>query len=123
MTTSQPTPVERKDVVDREREAFGGVKIVCAFFGWLTATGMSVLLVALVAAAGAGVGIVSSADDVVDATGADANDIGWAGVDLFFVLSGYLIGNQLLAPSARGESLELKTFFARRLLRTLPRRQ
>lgn len=47
-------------------------------------------------------------------------DIGWAGVDLFFVLSGYLIGNQLLAPSARGESLELKSFFARRLLRTLP---
>lgn len=46
--------------------------------------------------------------------------IGWAGVDLFFVLSGYLIGNQLLAPSARGESLDLKTFFARRLLRTLP---
>lgn len=47
-------------------------------------------------------------------------DIGWAGVDLFFVLSGYLIGNQLLAPAARGESLELKSFFARRLLRTLP---
>ncbi|GAB3380437.1 acyltransferase family protein [Massilia agri] len=47
-------------------------------------------------------------------------DIGWAGVDLFFVLSGYLIGNQLLAPAARGESLELKTFLARRLLRTLP---
>lgn len=47
-------------------------------------------------------------------------DIGWAGVDLFFVLSGYLIGNQLLAPAARGESLELTTFFARRLLRTLP---
>jgi len=46
--------------------------------------------------------------------------IGWAGVDLFFVLSGYLIGNQLLAPAARGESLELKSFFARRLLRTLP---
>jgi peptidoglycan/LPS O-acetylase OafA/YrhL len=47
-------------------------------------------------------------------------DAGWAGVDLFFVLSGYLIGNQLLAPAARGESLSLKTFFARRLLRTLP---
>ncbi|MGI4721306.1 MAG: acyltransferase family protein [Janthinobacterium lividum] len=47
-------------------------------------------------------------------------DIGWAGVDLFFVLSGYLIGNQLLAPAARGESLGLKNFFARRLLRTLP---
>ena len=46
--------------------------------------------------------------------------VGWAGVDLFFVLSGYLIGNQLLAPAARGESLALRTFFARRLLRTLP---
>jgi len=47
-------------------------------------------------------------------------DIGWAGVDLFFVLSGYLIGNQILAPVARGERLSLKVFFARRLLRTLP---
>lgn len=47
-------------------------------------------------------------------------NMGWAGVDLFFVLSGYLIGNQLLAPAARGESLDLKTFFARRLFRTLP---
>ncbi|MFC5551058.1 acyltransferase family protein [Massilia aerilata] len=47
-------------------------------------------------------------------------DVGWAGVDLFFVLSGYLIGNQLLAPAARGEPLALKAFFARRLLRTLP---
>ncbi|MGJ7915745.1 acyltransferase family protein [Massilia sp. LXY-6] len=47
-------------------------------------------------------------------------EVGWAGVDLFFVLSGYLIGNQLLAPAARGESLSLKIFFARRLLRTLP---
>ena len=46
--------------------------------------------------------------------------IGWAGVDLFFVLSGYLIGNQLLAPAARGERTDLGTFFARRLLRTLP---
>lgn len=46
--------------------------------------------------------------------------IGWAGVDLFFVLSGYLIGHQLLAPVARGERLDLRSFFARRLLRTLP---
>ena len=46
--------------------------------------------------------------------------IGWAGVDLFFVLSGYLIGNQVLSPIARGEYFSLKVFFARRLLRTLP---
>jgi peptidoglycan/LPS O-acetylase OafA/YrhL len=47
-------------------------------------------------------------------------NVGWAGVDLFFVLSGYLIGNGLLGPVARGESWSLTTFFARRLLRTLP---
>lgn len=47
-------------------------------------------------------------------------EVGWAGVDLFFVLSGYLIGNQLLAPAARGERMALGTFFARRLLRTVP---
>jgi peptidoglycan/LPS O-acetylase OafA/YrhL len=42
--------------------------------------------------------------------------IGWAGVDLFFALSGYLIGNQLLAARGFG----LRRFYARRLLRTLP---
>lgn len=47
-------------------------------------------------------------------------NVGWAGVDLFFVLSGYLIGNQILSPIARKEPFSLKTFFARRLLRTLP---
>ncbi|CUI07801.1 acyltransferase [Massilia sp. P8910] len=46
--------------------------------------------------------------------------VGWTGVDLFFVLSGYLIGNQILSAIARKEAFSLKAFFARRLLRTLP---
>jgi peptidoglycan/LPS O-acetylase OafA/YrhL len=45
---------------------------------------------------------------------------GWIGVDLFFVLSGYLIGGQLLAPLARNRTLNLKRFFARRALRIMP---
>jgi len=45
---------------------------------------------------------------------------GWIGVDLFFVLSGYLIGGQLLAPLARSQSIDLKRFFARRALRIMP---
>jgi peptidoglycan/LPS O-acetylase OafA/YrhL len=48
------------------------------------------------------------------------SDIGWVGVDLFFVLSGYLIANQLFAGLARGRALSLPRFYARRALRTLP---
>ena len=48
------------------------------------------------------------------------SDVGWVGVDLFFVLSGYLIANQLFAGIARGERLSLPRFYARRALRTLP---
>jgi len=45
---------------------------------------------------------------------------GWIGVDLFFVLSGYLIGGQLLAPLARDQRINLSRFFARRALRIMP---
>ena len=48
------------------------------------------------------------------------SDVGWVGVDLFFVLSGYLIANQLFAGLARGQSLSLPRFYARRAFRTLP---
>lgn len=45
---------------------------------------------------------------------------GWVGVDLFFVLSGYLIANQIFSGIAAGRELSLKSFYARRFLRTLP---
>jgi len=47
-------------------------------------------------------------------------EMGWAGVDLFFALSGYLIGNQILAALRAPQGLSLPRFYARRLLRTLP---
>jgi peptidoglycan/LPS O-acetylase OafA/YrhL len=45
---------------------------------------------------------------------------GWIGVDLFFVLSGYLIGGPLLAPLAANQPIALGRFLARRALRILP---
>lgn len=45
---------------------------------------------------------------------------GWMGVDLFFVLSGFLIGTQVLKPLARGERLSFADFYWRRALRILP---
>jgi peptidoglycan/LPS O-acetylase OafA/YrhL len=45
---------------------------------------------------------------------------GWAGVDIFFVLSGFLIGTQVLRPLQRGERLAFGGFYARRAWRILP---
>jgi peptidoglycan/LPS O-acetylase OafA/YrhL len=46
--------------------------------------------------------------------------VGWAGVDLFFVLSGYLVGRQVAMPIAHGHDWSAGDFMSRRLLRTLP---
>lgn len=45
---------------------------------------------------------------------------GWMGVDLFFVLSGYLIGWQLLRAYAQGEVPQWRRFMLSRALRILP---
>jgi len=48
------------------------------------------------------------------------SQVGWIGVDLFFALSGYLIGNQILRAMQSEAGFSIKTFYARRFLRTLP---
>ena len=106
---TDPT-LDRRDVVDREKERFGGIKIVCAFFGWITATGMTVLLTALVAAAGAGVGLVSDTSDLTDAAqnqGISADEIGWAGVILLLVVVfvSYYSGGYVAGRMARFDGI------------------
>src|SRR5438445_4049234 len=47
-------------------------------------------------------------------------NFGWTGVDLFFILSGYLIAGQLFASLRSGQEISITAFYLRRLLRTLP---
>ncbi len=45
---------------------------------------------------------------------------GWTGVDLFFVLSGFLIAGQLFARINRGQDIALKEFYIKRFFRIIP---
>ena len=45
---------------------------------------------------------------------------GWSGVDLFFVLSGYLIASQLFKKIATQNKISLKEFFVKRFFRIIP---
>ncbi|MCC9197183.1 hypothetical protein QNO08_16220 [Arthrobacter sp. zg-Y820] len=60
--TALPGKANREALLALEKERFGGMKFGAAFFGWLTATGMVVLLSALAAAIGAAVGFSTDND-------------------------------------------------------------
>lgn len=47
-------------------------------------------------------------------------DFGWLGVDIFFVLSGFLIGSELLRPVHAGHAPDLRVFYLKRAFRILP---
>jgi hypothetical protein len=101
--TQAGTPHE--DVVALQRRRFGGVKIGSAFFGWLTATGMTVILTALLAGAGAAVG-VATGTDVGTATStatADPGTVGLAGAVALgvIVLVAYFFGGYVAGRMAR----------------------
>jgi len=96
----------RHDVVEREKERFGGIKAGSAFFGWLTATGTAVILTALVAATGAAIGLGSNGGDArqaADAAQQNADTIGWAGgiAVLVVILIAYCCGGYVAGRMAR----------------------
>src|SRR6476620_6792605 len=57
---------------------------------------------------------------VLDAVQWPGHVFGWAGVDLFFVLSGFLMGQLVLKERARTGGFDGRRFTARRLLRLWP---
>ncbi len=95
---------DRREVVAREREAFGGVKVGAAFFGWLTAFGTATLLTALLAATGAALGL--GAEDVeaaADQVGLAAGTVGWIGAIALLVILflAYYCGGYVAGRMAR----------------------
>ena len=61
-TRRSSTTPGRREVLERQREEFGGFSWGSAFFGWLSAIGVATLLIGIIAATGAAVGLTSSAD-------------------------------------------------------------
>jgi peptidoglycan/LPS O-acetylase OafA/YrhL len=47
-------------------------------------------------------------------------EFGWCGVDLFFVLSGFLISNQLMAAWQQRQKIPFRTFYIKRIFRIFP---
>jgi len=97
--------LDRDAVVAAQKERFGGIKMGSAFFGWLTATGMALLLTALAAGAGAAVGVATNTD-VGAATNQASNNAGTVGTVgaialLVIVLASYYCGGYVAGRMAR----------------------
>jgi hypothetical protein len=93
---------DRHTVVGREKERYGGIKWGSAFFGWLTATGTGVMLTALVAGAGAAVGVATDTT-ASDAADEDASTVGIVGgiAILVILLVAYYCGGYVAGRMAR----------------------
>jgi hypothetical protein len=95
-----------RDAVAAQRARFGGIRWGAAFFGWLSANGLAVLLLALLSAAGVAIGLTNGLDTVDDAA-RQAGTVGLAGaIGLLVVLFlAYLAGGYVAGRMARFDGL------------------
>ncbi|MFC3300393.1 hypothetical protein FJV46_07875 [Arthrobacter agilis] len=105
-TSGASTPKSRRnDVVAAEKERFGGIKFGSAFFGWLTAIGLTVILSALATAIGVGIGASNSStvNEAADQAQQNAQTIGIvSGIVLAVVLFiAYYCGGYVAGRMAR----------------------
>ncbi len=91
-----------RDAVDAQRSRYGGIKWGAAFFGWLSANGLAVLLIALLSAGGVAIGLTEGLDSA-DAAAEQADTIGIAGgiVLLVVLFLAYLAGGYVAGRMAR----------------------
>jgi hypothetical protein len=108
-TTERPRPAldrERMRAMRaRQREEFGGINWGAAFFGWLVAVGLGALLVGILAAAGAAVGLTELSES--EAAG-NAREIGAGGaiallaaLAIAYFAGGYVAGRMSRFDGAR----------------------
>ena len=81
----------RREVLERQREEFGGFSWGSAFFGWLSAIGVATLLIGLIAATGAAVGLTSS-DDASTTVGIVGGILLLVALMLAYYCGGYVAG-------------------------------
>ncbi|MCW2811512.1 MAG: hypothetical protein JWP61_1970 [Friedmanniella sp.] len=94
-------PTSSHDLVRDQKSRFGKMRFGACFFGWLTATGTAVLLTAVLAAIGAGVG--SSQGYTPAQASGDLETLGLAGVIvvLAVLLVAYFSGGYVAGRMAR----------------------
>lgn len=96
-----PAATTRETVVAREEERFGGIKIGAAFFGWLTATAVTVVLALLVMAA-ARAGLLAGADMTASSLAWSwPGDVTGAALLLVIPLLAYFSGGYVAGRMAR----------------------
>ena len=86
MRDDRTAPVAREnghDVRARQRDEFGGLNWGAAFFGWLVAIGIAVLLTAILSAAGAAIGLTEVSGSEAQS---NADTVGIAGAILLLVV-------------------------------------
>jgi len=90
----------RQDAERRAHERFGGIKWGAAFFGWLTANGLNVILLALATAAGAAVGITQTTTSEAKTNAETIGIVG--GIVLLVILAlGYYAGGYVAGRMSR----------------------
>ncbi|RBY89141.1 hypothetical protein DQ244_15405 [Blastococcus sp. TBT05-19] len=91
-----------RDALDAQHSRYGGIKWGAAFFGWLSANGLAVLLVALLSAAGVAIGLTQGVPSTDEAT-QEASTIGIVGgvVLLVILFLAYLAGGYVAGRMSR----------------------
>ncbi len=98
-------PLSADEVVERQREKFGGVKVGSAFFGWLIALGVPAIVTGLAAATGVALGldVMRTPRALAGDIPLDADTVGWISVGalLVMLLAAFYCGGYVAGRMAR----------------------